>query len=337
MNQIKKLSYLRQARITEERFNEIGLNWDELNNIVKDYIKTEPALKKAGEYIANDLMSVDNVHSVRFRSKDPDHLIIKIIRKRHANPERIIVTDNYKTEITDLIGVRVIHLLKKQWMPINKYITKTWDLHEAPIAYIREGDPDAFFDMFKAEGFTIKKHDFGYRSLHYIIPTKPAKETFYAEIQLRTIFEEGWSEIDHKIRYPNNTENALYNEFLLILNRLAGSADEMGSFIMNLKSSLLEQRLDFKEKLREKDLIIKDLNSKIDKLQIAPKEKAELVESIKSLSPKYKTYLNDEVTNIFKALTDGLTGKPYESPLANPSGRHATGFIKSDQDDKDIA
>ena len=51
--------------------------------------------------------------------------------------------------------------------------------------------------------FTIKKlidikSDGIYRSLHYIIKYKG----YYVEIQGRTLFEEGWSEIDHDIVYP---------------------------------------------------------------------------------------------------------------------------------------
>lgn len=54
-------------------------------------------------------MSEKNVHSVRFRVKDAKGLIAKIIRKRIDDPKRIIDLKNFRTEVTDLIGVRAIH------------------------------------------------------------------------------------------------------------------------------------------------------------------------------------------------------------------------------------
>ncbi len=57
-------------------------------------------------------------------------------------------------------------------------------------------------------------------------------------MQVRTIFEEGWSEIDHKVRYPNFSEEQTTKYFLDIFNRLAGSADEMGSFVKALDVEL---------------------------------------------------------------------------------------------------
>lgn len=281
MNKQEKESLLRIVKIDQYRFDEIGLNWEELDLIKKEHINELSDLTVAAESISNALMKLDRVHSVRFRVKNVDHLLAKIIRKRHENPERIIDSKTYRTEITDLIGVRAIHLLKNQWVPIHKFVMEKWDIKETPIAYIRAGDSPGHLDTFNEAGFDVKEHKAGYRSLHYIISVIPYKKQYFAEIQLRTIFEEGWSEIDHRVRYPNNTDNALYTEFLSILNRLAGSADEMGSFIINLKYQLSEDKLQFREELKEKDRIIRELNEKIENLKIEPEQKADLVKSIK--------------------------------------------------------
>ena len=78
----------------------------------------------------------------------------------------------------------------------------------------------------------IVRHPFGYRSVHYLLALKPSKNLMVAELQVRTIFEEAWSEIDHHIRYPYQADNPILGNYLEIFNRLAGSADEMGSFII---------------------------------------------------------------------------------------------------------
>ena len=74
-----------------------------------------------------------------------------------------------------------------------------------------------------------------YRSLHYIIKYKG----YYVEIQGRTLFEEGWSEIDHDIVYPYNTDDERLKDFSTLLNRLSGMADEMSSYFRRMKEERL--------------------------------------------------------------------------------------------------
>ena len=71
----------------------------------------------------------------------------------------------------------------------------------------------------------------------------------YIEIQIKTLFEEGWGEIDHSILYPQRKGNAMLTEFSELLNRLAGMGDEMGSFyqpsarLCRMRSSRARKRL----------------------------------------------------------------------------------------------
>lgn len=67
-----------------------------------------------------------------------------------------------------------------------------------------------------------------YRSIHYIIRYKD----LYFEIQVRTLFEEGWLEFDHRIKYPYNQSNKKKQEFLAILNSIVTAADRL---IVNVK------------------------------------------------------------------------------------------------------
>lgn len=284
MDEQERQSILYKLKISQDDFDKLGLTWDALEAIFADHRKQMPGLETLGLFLANQFMSEKNIHSVRFRVKDPKGLIAKIIRKRVADPKRIIDLKNYTEEITDLVGIRAIHLMKNHWQGIDEMIISRWDLKEPKKAYIRDGDSEEFTKQFAEGGFEIKEHPFGYRSLHYIITTKPGKDQFYAEIQVRTIFEEGWSEIDHKVRYPNVTDNVIFGEFLSIFNRIAGSADEMGSFIMSLKMDQAEKRLEFKEQLREKDIKIKALEAKIEKLDIDKSEKSDLINIIGSIN-----------------------------------------------------
>jgi ppGpp synthetase/RelA/SpoT-type nucleotidyltranferase len=79
------------------------------------------------------------------RIKDHEHLVEKIIRKHiQGRAEKWDLSVNsYPQVITDLVGVRVLHLFKNDWQSIDGYIRKTWDLQERPVMYHRAGDVPA--------------------------------------------------------------------------------------------------------------------------------------------------------------------------------------------------
>lgn len=303
------------SSISEASITEANISIEHLAAIDDDFAKLNPQLDQAAEFITRFLLKAKDIHSVRYRLKNPEHLLRKIIRKKKENCLREITPGNYRSEITDLIGVRAIHLFKEDWKKVNDFIMNTWEVHEQPTAYVRAGDTEEYSDMFKEGGCEIKPHQFGYRSVHYIIKTRPAKEEILAEIQVRTIFEEGWSEIDHKVRYPSRNSNELIDYLLLVMNRLAGSADELGSFTKKLGLHMLESRLDYEEKLLEKDAVILELEKKIKLLDIDKDKKAELTKMTSDLHalvpPKFDFSSLFPIQGIGAALAEAV------GPLAN--------------------
>jgi ppGpp synthetase/RelA/SpoT-type nucleotidyltranferase len=63
----------------------------------------EPAAKE----IVERLITLKTVHSVKYRIKDPEHLIEKIIRKKLESPRRIYTIENYskKSMILLVLGL----------------------------------------------------------------------------------------------------------------------------------------------------------------------------------------------------------------------------------------
>ena len=270
---IGQSDFLDKYRIDREKFLACGLDWDELSKIAIDYDRFRPHVEPTAKYIADCLRQVDAVHSFSIRLKEPEHLIEKIIRKKLEDSSLDFSVENYRTNITDLIGIRALHLFKEDWIQIHDFITGKWELREKPIANIRKGDSESFANEFKEKGCEIKEHRFGYRSIHYLVQSQPARDLHLAEIQVRTIFEDGWSEIDHRIRYPYDVDNPILSQYLFIFNRLAGSADEMASFVRLLKSNF-----------EEKDRAIKELREQVKKLKIEKKEKERIEAQIEALS-----------------------------------------------------
>ena len=239
LQHLKRDDFLIRNNITLSDFRRADLPWDVLLKIGVLHTERTLYLKEIAILLSSMLQQVNEVHSVRWRIKQPEHLMAKIIRKRNSDSEKYnkISADNYHKIVTDLIGIRVLHLFKKDWQSIHHFINSMWRQMEQPIIYLRTGD-ESESDLYSNKGCRIKLHDTGYRSAHYVIKTRPIKDEIFTEIQVRTIFEEGWSEIDHRIRYPNTSDNHLINHFMMIFNRLAGSADEMGEFLFELKETL---------------------------------------------------------------------------------------------------
>ena len=244
--------FLERNHIDEKIWEAAQIEWHILEEISADHIAQSDQMAKSATLFANTIQKFEKVHSVRWRIKDADHLLEKIVRKRAEGNSKYadISLANYFERVTDLVGIRALHLFKEDCLEIDVSLKKQWIPIETPTVYKRVGDNEELSKDFQDKGFEIKDHPKGYRSVHYVIQSSPFTRKIITEIQVRTIFEEGWSEIDHKIRYPNFSDNELVSYFLGIFNRMAGSADEMGGFVRGLAkniTNLEDQLIDAKE------------------------------------------------------------------------------------------
>lgn len=250
----------KKYNISQVRIDELPIEKEELKDIYEDYYNNLSKLETRRNQILtylNERLS-EKVHSIRGRVKDPDHLIEKIIRNMYCKPEKYdsLTIDNYNKIITDLIGIRVIILDKRQWRDVHKILLEIFK--NEPDHYIQNPkDTEKFFDQYDKE---FEKEDLSngyhaekpvvyitseddrkiyiddnlrvdsskarYRSIHYIIRYKE----IYFEIQVRTLFEEGWLEFDHLIKYPYDRINRKKQQYVDILNSLAVAADNLISF-----------------------------------------------------------------------------------------------------------
>ena len=175
------------------------------------------------------------VHSIKSRIKDTDHLREKIKRKWGDGS---MTPDNMFNRITDIAGVRIIHLHSKQFEEIHKGIMsrieeKYWSFHEPPVAY--SWDPEAT-SYFQSLGLDAITRDSYYTSIHYVV--KPQPGTFLTcEIQVRTLFEEAWGEIDHSLNYPTPTNSLACREQLRVLAKLASTGTRLADSIFAVAPS----------------------------------------------------------------------------------------------------
>ncbi len=273
---MKLEGFLNKYGIEKGAFEKTQLDWDDLLAIKDDFEKAAEQLDEIGKTIANTLVACPKVHSVKYRTKESEHLIEKIIRKKRVEPEFDCTIDNYFNKIPDLVGVRPLHLFKEDWAEIHDFVTKSFELVGPPVANVRTGDPDEFIKDYKNKGCKLNEHKFGYRSIHYLVKTTFFIRPTISEIQVRTIFEEGWSEIDHRVRYPYDQENPILLPYLTIFNRLAGSADEMGSHILHLSNYVENLKKEFQKQAEMEKEKRKQLEQEIEQLKVDRKDKEAL-------------------------------------------------------------
>ncbi len=117
-------SFLKRNRISKNDWDKAEISVDDLKSIATVYVKNIPHLNESAEFLAKVLQKCPQVHSVRWRVKDPEHLLEKIIRKRASGSKKYLEISerNYSEIVTDLVGVRVLHLFKYEWLDIHSYI-----------------------------------------------------------------------------------------------------------------------------------------------------------------------------------------------------------------------
>jgi len=197
------------------------------------YIEESPELKRFA-------------HSVRSRMKDPDHLRDKLCRKMSVAKEKDepfdITQENLFVRINDLAGIRILHLHTTQMNDINQCIKaivaeQPIELIEGPAA--RTWD-DEYRSYFRGIGIDTKDSENMYTSVHYVVAST-SRTKITCEIQVRTLMEEVWGEVDHSINYPHKTDSVPCREQIRALARQTSSATRLVDAIFATVADLVKK------------------------------------------------------------------------------------------------
>jgi len=80
-----------------------------------------------------------------------------------------------------------------------------------------------------------------YTSVHYVIASGSMR-TVACEIQVRTLMEEVWGEVDHMINYPHQTPHLPCREQIRALARVTSSATRLVDSIFATDEYMHEQK-----------------------------------------------------------------------------------------------
>lgn len=173
------------------------------------------------------------IHSSKSRVKNPSHLKGKLIRKAkeaiNEGKEFEITKSNLFHEITDLAGVRLLHLHTRQMGQIDTLIkeiakSRNFDLVKGPVANTWDDEYRSFFEKLGIK--TRQRENVMYTSVHYIFASNSVAQE-RVELQVRTLMEEVWGEVDHQLNYPKKTKSLACAEQLKVLARVTSSATRL--------------------------------------------------------------------------------------------------------------
>lgn len=136
------------------------------------------------------------VHSVQSRAKDPTSFGRKAAIPSETNPNIPKYKEPLK-EITDLAGVRIITHFPATLAQVDYLLSEEFEIVEKSNKGLE----------------LIEEERFGYQSIHYLVRVKSdrARLAEYArfadttvEVQVRTILQHAWAEIEHDIQYKSS-------------------------------------------------------------------------------------------------------------------------------------
>ena len=213
------------------------------DNIMKDYVQKKGLyehLSASVLHIIEGLMKKEGIKyaSVVFRIKDEDSLSEKICRKG----------DKYRTlsDITDIGGARIITYYADDVDQVAKLIEREFKV-----------DKENSIDKRK----TLEPNVFGYLSLHYVIslddrravlPEYENLENLKIEVQIRSILQHSWAEMEHDMGYKSNIE--VPEEIVRDFSRLAGLLEIADKEFQEIRQKILKYESEVFEKIKSDKL-----------------------------------------------------------------------------------
>ena len=174
---------------------------------------------------------VGEVTKIEGRVKNKDECIKKFQRKYQGKLESKEQPYKIKDYISDLIGIRIVCLYEDQIPVVSEVLKRHFEIIDVTdkIAAVESTE-----DLF------------GYKGLHMdLVPGEEEAlllkyRQFSFEVQIRSLIQDAWSVLDHKIKYKKSIPNNLKRR-INVLSALFELADREFKEIRNATMELLQQ------------------------------------------------------------------------------------------------
>ncbi|MCR4822836.1 MAG: tetratricopeptide repeat protein [Treponema sp.] len=268
------------------------------NNIKITYDSYKPVFSEIVGNIENRLKETINLASnptYKSRVKSFNSYYRKVLRLKSEEAEK-----NNFVELTDMMGIRVICAFLEDLSEVEQQIKDNFVVKE--VEY--KGAQQSF-------------REFGYESVHVLVsipqdcmPKKcklPLPDSLVCEIQIRTILQDAWAEVEHELIYKSE-----FTPFDMPLRRKLASMNasltladiifqEIRDYQKKLQGEVEARRTAFYEKADE--LTLSSTRNKIENLE--PK-------SINRVSPYVHGTIDDMILEAIQAHNHGDLDKAVE-------------------------
>ncbi|WP_161627506.1 GTP pyrophosphokinase [Pseudogulbenkiania ferrooxidans] len=198
--------------------------------IMQDFDSSSKRLERLAEKIKNLTIGLIEesglpYHSISARVKNRSSLEKKIVKKEKYS---------YLHEITDVIGIRIISYFEDDTIKISTLIENEFSI-----------DKKNSIDKIT----NLEPTQFGYRSIHYIasinqkrlaLPEYNAYKNHKFEIQVRSILQHAWAEIEHDIGYK--TDQEIPQHLKRKFSKIAGLLEIADQEFITIKNEILKYR-----------------------------------------------------------------------------------------------
>jgi len=309
-------------------------------DILAEYDSQRTIYEEFAKALADLLPKLLTEHKVRGFSVELRRSIIKerSSLERKIQGKAATQTKAYEqlSDITDIIGLRVITDFEDNVNKVLKVLESEFEV-------------DKSNSMDKGE--LLDPNGFGYRSVHYVVALTKGRSRYgeykrfkglKSEIQVRSILQHAWAEIEHDIGY--HSPEAIPRESRRQFSRLAGLLELADEEFIDLRNSLNKYKREIRAKIKEdRSAVLIDADSitsfvntepivgKLD-AEIAKIAGTEVLQVFTTGLPRY--LLNVQITNIGElhaklsehhAEVLGFFRK-YSDPLKKPSFHVYKGF-----------
>ena len=268
------------------------------NNIKATYELYKPVLAEIMQNIENKLKSSLHLASsptYKSRVKSFNSYYRKVLRLKSDEAKK----SNF-VALTDVMGIRVICAFLEDLPEVEKQIQQNFDVKEV-----------------EYKGADQNFREFGYESIHVLvaIPSDcypketnlPLPENIVCEIQIRTILQDAWAEVEHELIYKSE-----FTPFDMPLRRKLASINAS----LTLADIIFQEIRDYQKKLQgEVEARRESFYEKADELTLnEKKKKSEQIEpeNINRVSPYVHGTIDDLILEAIQAHNHGEVEKAVE-------------------------
>lgn len=251
-------------------------------DILSEYDQHQAVLRELGQGMQvylHGLIAARGIktHALGHRIKDRESL-----RRKLARPDK---TYGRLWDVTDLVGLRV---------------TTYFEDEVDAVAGLIEGHCDVDWAHSSDKRRVLGEHSFGYRSVHYVCAFAPSLCTgqvpaeLRCEIQLRTVLQHAWAEIEHDLGYKSIA--GLPAQQRRRFTQLAALLELADDTFLGIRQGLRSYEEDVRERLRRGQALPLDpvsLRSLLDEPAVLALDQAVAAHLGKPLSqqPYFPDYL----------------------------------------------